>query len=334
MARDWLNPKYQQDLVSVIIPCHNQERFLPACLASVANQDYQPLEIIIVDDGSSDGTREIMREFQRASRQGITVKCLFQENRGAQHARNRACSEAHGEFIQFLDGDDLLCRQKLTEQIVVFKTDSAVDVVYGDGQYLIDFGGPTRNGRIISIGHSTDIIESLLYGSWVPPFSYLSRRSAVQRCGPWDESIRVSQDFEYFLRMAIEESIFSYKPGISGQYRKHSFATISEQSISLRSRTRQRILAQAEHRLLMQNALTEKRILAIVENHRRIARQVYLADGNCFRSSLTEILKLCPHYLPTKRRARLITSLIGVRYYETLASILSHMIHKNKKDWF
>ena len=334
MNENWLKPEFERALVSVIIPSHNQEAFLPASLESIADQDYRPIEVIIVDDGSTDGTRKIMKYFEGIRKEGITTKCFYQSQHGAQQARNEGCKLARGEFIQFLDGDDVLCPGKLSEQVIVLKTHNDIDVVYGDGQYLVDSGETQRKGRIISIGPSPDIVESLLFGLWVPSFSYLSRRSAIQRCGPWDNTFMVSQDFEYFLRLAIRGCRFSYRDGITGFYRKHSFASVSEQSPSILGRTRQRILVQAEKWLRQQGEFKEQRVHAAVENYRRIARQAYPTDKECFGKSLDEVIRLCPQYLPPKPRARLIASIIGFRNYETLAAMISRIIYKDEKDWF
>jgi glycosyltransferase involved in cell wall biosynthesis len=333
VVKDWLNPSYEQGLVSVIVPCHNQERFLPACLESVTDQEYRPLEIIIVDDGSFDGTRRIINDFQTTQREGIVVKYIYQSKQGAQHARNEGLRISKGEFIQFLDSDDILCREKLVEQVMVFEDNSEIDVVYGDAQYLININpGIARKGQVISKGSSEDIIASLLAGAWVPSFSYLSRRSAIQRCGPWDETIKMLQDTEYFLRMAIQGCRFRYKAGINGYYRKYSLNATSEQSASIRGRTWQRILAQAEHWLKTQGEFNEQRALAIVECHRRIARQVYQTDMECFKNSLDDVVRLCPKFLPEKRRARLISAIIGFHNYERVAALISCIINKNKKD--
>ena len=332
---EWLNQSYEQGLVSVIIPCHNVEQFLPTCLESVNDQDYRPLEVIIVDDGSSDRTSQIMSNFQSTQKDGLVVKCFYQLKQGAPHARNVACRQSQGEFIQFLDGDDILCSNKLSEQVAIFKNDSEVDVVYGDGQYLIiNRGGDGRKGRVISIGHSSDIIESMLTGAWVPVFSYLSRRSSVQRCGPWDIKIKINQDYEYFLRMAMQGCRFYYKTGITGLYRKHSLNSISEQSISLRGRTRQVILTKAELFLREKGEFKENRILAMAENYRRIARSVYPMDMECFKSSLDYVLKIYPNYRPRGRKARLISSIMGFRNYEKVAAIINRMNYKTRVDWF
>jgi len=329
MIDDWLNSCYEQNLVSVIIPCHNQERFLLSCLDSVIDQDYRPIEVIIVDDGSSDGTRRIMNDFRSAQRNGIVVKCIYQSQHGAPHARNQGCRQAKGEFIQFLDGDDILCSGKLSGQIDVFKNNKDIDVVYGDGQFLIhDCENLVRKDSIISIGVSSDIIESLLTGEWVPVFSYLSRRSAIISCGPWNNTLKINQDFEYFLRMAIQRCKFYYRAGITGLYRKHSSNSISEQTVSILGRTTRIILCRAEYSLKEQGGFTEQRISAMVEYYRRIARQVYPMDIECFENSINDVLRLCPQYLPKSNRARIISKIIGFRNYEKIAARISHFTCK------
>jgi glycosyltransferase involved in cell wall biosynthesis len=280
MVDYWLEPSCERGLVSIIIPCHNQGHFLQACLDSLTDQEYRPLEIIIVDDGSSDNTKNIMQTYQEVQKSGVIVKCIYQSKRGAQAARNVGCRQARGEFIQFLDADDILFPRKLSEQAMVFKNNSEADVIYGNGQYLIDgFGTTLKKGRIISMGPTMDMIGTMLSGAeWVPPFSYLSRKSAVQRCGPWNEEIQILQDFEYFLRMAIRGCRFLYNAGLTGLYRKHSVETISEQSVTLRERARRSILAQAERDLKESRELTENRMRAIAENYMRIARRSYPRD--------------------------------------------------------
>ncbi len=334
MIEEWISPSYEEDLVSIIIPCHNQERYLPACLESVVNQEYRPLEVIIIDDGSTDRTSRIMNGFQSAQMKGIKVKCLYQTKQGAQHARNKGCRQAKGEYIQFFDSDDILCHAKLIEQVTVFKNNSEIDVVYGDGQYLVNFKeNDSIKGKVISIGSSSDIIESLLFGYWVPPFAYLSRRTAVKNCGPWDCKLEVLQDFEYFLRMALQGCRFHYRQGITGYYRKHSFSSISEQSSIIRGRTRQRILAQAEHFLITQDEFNEQRVRAIVENYRRNARSVYPMDIEIFNRSLDDIFRICPNYLPVKRRAHILSLIFGFRNYEKFAAMIGFTFYKNKQDW-
>ena len=133
--------------------------------------------------------------------------------------------------------------------------------------------------------------------------------------------------------MALQGCRFHYRPGITGYYRKHSFSSISEQSSIIRGRTCQRILAQAEHFLRTQDEFNEQRVQAMVDSYRRTARSVYEMDIECFNSSLDDIFRLCPQYLPKKRRARILSLIFGFRNYEKFAALIGHMIYKNKQDW-
>ncbi|MBI4573499.1 MAG: glycosyltransferase family 2 protein, partial [candidate division NC10 bacterium] len=96
-------------LVSVILPVYNGERFLAAAIASILAQDYQPIEVIVVDDGSTDGTAAIARSFQG-------VRYLYQPNQGPAFARNAGIAVARGAFIAFLDADDLMVPTRLSVQ--------------------------------------------------------------------------------------------------------------------------------------------------------------------------------------------------------------------------
>jgi glycosyltransferase involved in cell wall biosynthesis len=132
MSDNWIDAACDRGVVSVIIPVHNQERFLRDCLQSVVDQDHKPLEIVIVDDGSIDGSGKIISEFQAIRREGISVRDLHQTRRGAQEARNNGCRMAKGEFFLFLDGDDFLDRHNLVKQVKEFRSNPDADVVYSD----------------------------------------------------------------------------------------------------------------------------------------------------------------------------------------------------------
>jgi glycosyltransferase involved in cell wall biosynthesis len=331
MSDNWIDAACDRGVVSVIIPVHNQERFLRDCFQSVVDQDHKPLEIVIVDDGSIDGSGKIISEFQAIRREGISVRDLHQTRRGAQEARNNGCKMAKGEFFLFLDGDDFLDRHNLVKQVKEFRGNPDADVVYSDGQYLSDgFESPTANGGRLSLGEPADLVAAMLSGLSVPCFSYLFRRQAVQRGGPWDPTIPINQDIEFVLRLATSGCCFRYSAGLSGFYRKHSSNTISEQSISLRGRTMQRILAQAERRLKERGEFTEGRVDAMIDSYRRIARRVHATDRECFRSSLDAVLRLCPKYRPKKTRARILSSFIGFRNYEKAAATLSLLRHRTR----
>ena len=129
-------------LVSVVIPAHNAQRYLAPAIDSVLAQEYQDLEILVIDDGSSDATEAVARDYDR-------VRCHRQRQQGAAAARNRGISLSRGEFIAFLDADDLWEPHKLRLQVAALAADAAVGVVFG---HVRQFHSPelsaTDRGRI------------------------------------------------------------------------------------------------------------------------------------------------------------------------------------------
>ena len=106
------------NLITVIIPAYNRENFIYDCLDSVYKQTYRPIEIVVIDDGSSDDTPKIIKGFQKEkSDDDFIIKFITQKNSGAQVARNKGINNSSGEFIQFLDSDDILHKDKIIGKI-------------------------------------------------------------------------------------------------------------------------------------------------------------------------------------------------------------------------
>ncbi len=180
--------------VSVIIPCFNVEQHIAACLQSVLEQDPAVQEIICVDDGSTDGTVAIIRGMQAAHPGRITL--LEGAHRGASAARNTGMAAATGNYIQFLDADDVLLPDKLGGQVALLAAHPDRDLVVGD--YFVDHGHGKR-----------EQIEALAQGPWMgliktrigSTCSNLWKRSTVLKAGGWNEELASSQDHELLFRM-------------------------------------------------------------------------------------------------------------------------------------
>jgi glycosyltransferase involved in cell wall biosynthesis len=131
MDEAWITAEGCEGLVSVIIPTYNRAAIIQEALDSVYQQTYRPIEVIVVDDGSSDGTENIVKTWAEGHKveSGFTVEYLSQKNMGAQAARNRGTCASQGQFIQFLDSDDLLLKEKLVRAVQLFQSRS-VDMVY------------------------------------------------------------------------------------------------------------------------------------------------------------------------------------------------------------
>ena len=164
-------------LTSVVIPVFNGERFLRAAVQSVLDQQYSPLEIIVVDDGSTDGTANMARSLPE------TVRYLYQANQGPAAARNRGIENAQGDLIAFADADDLWPRGKLELQLSYLIKDAALEIVMGRIQQVLsseeEFGEPAFS---VNLG------------------SAVIRKSVFDRVGLFDETMRYSEDVDWFMR--------------------------------------------------------------------------------------------------------------------------------------
>lgn len=192
--------------VSILIPAYNAERWVGSALQSALDQSWPKIEIIVVDDGSTDQTLAVAKRYESEK-----VKVMRQENRGAAAARNTALREAQGDFLQYLDADDLLSADKIPEQLILLRENpnylSVSSAVYFfDGQDP-DSGLEERSGAV----DTDDPVQWLmqLLGSdgptrTVPPGAWLTPRLVAERAGPWDDSVRSpDDDGEYFARVVL-----------------------------------------------------------------------------------------------------------------------------------
>ncbi len=205
------------ELVSIVIVCHNDWPDVELAIQSALHQSYQPVEVIVVDNGSTD-----MTPLQVPKRFRNSVRYLRQENTGAAGGRNTGLRIAIGEFVQFLDGDDFLAPDKIEKQMHVFQTDPAVDIVYGDVRAFQSFPGVTCREDFESREHS-DVLAAILdpEGDRTRffPHSLLFRRRALELVGPWDETL-YREDMDYYLRAAWVGCRFRYCPGALCFWRK------------------------------------------------------------------------------------------------------------------
>jgi glycosyltransferase involved in cell wall biosynthesis len=173
-------------MVSVVIPVFNAGHRLREAIASVDRQAYEPIEVIVVDDGSTDDTPALIDQL------GTRVRALRQSNAGPAAARNRGLSIARGELYAFLDADDLWPEEKLRLQVDRLVHDPHVDVVLGRVSYVPEAGLPNRDLPWEDPEERT--VTHVHLGSGV------YRRSTFERVGLFDETLRFSEDQDWFLR--------------------------------------------------------------------------------------------------------------------------------------
>lgn len=204
---------FSDPLVSVIIPCYNYGRYLSEALDSLLAQTYANWECIIVDDGSTDNTREVAGGYtQKDSR----FKYFHQSNSGVSGARNRALQEANGTYIQLLDADDLLEKEKFRLQVAFLEEHPDVDLVYSIMVFFRD-GDKTRlsaprlihNKNPVS-GRGEPLLNSLIDDNLFLPSCSLARRSLYDDVGLFQKGIEGIEDWHYFYRAALLYKVFYY----------------------------------------------------------------------------------------------------------------------------
>jgi hypothetical protein len=198
-----MSPQYEVGLVSVIVPTFNRSRLLLEAVDSVWKQTYRPVELLVVDDGSTDNTREVMDKWrcEHANDANFRVHFFFQENAGAPAARNWGLIESRGEYIQFLDSDDLLLPERLALIVSSFEK-SSYDYVYAGFEIFCGTCGEILN-RIVP-EPTGDPLELFCRGRlWVNTWGFAWRRSMAERVGLWDTSLDVCQDLDYCIRTLL-----------------------------------------------------------------------------------------------------------------------------------
>ncbi len=212
-------PAVSAPLVSVIIPAYNAVTFLGETLDSVLAQSYPNLEIIVVNDGSTDATPHLLDNYSNR------IRVLHQANAGQAAARNHGAREAHGELLAFLDSDDLWDPDKIARQVDLLARFPEALAVYCDHRTIDVQGHPL--GSSAALAHprpSGNILRALLLGPCiVTPGLVLLRRCAFNETGGFDESplMRGHEDYALWLRLATQGS-FIYSPDTLVCYRRHN----------------------------------------------------------------------------------------------------------------
>jgi glycosyltransferase involved in cell wall biosynthesis len=181
--------------VSVVVPAFNAERFVERALESAVRQTVPPREVIVVNDGSTDGTAD------RARGMGPPVRVIDRKNRGLSVARNTGILAAEGDLIAFLDADDSWLPTKLERQVEFFERDPSTQACFAATEYVTSDG--ERRGQSVRPDHP-DLVEGLLLHSCVigPPSAGLFRREVFEAVGLFDPRLSQCSDWDMWLRLA------------------------------------------------------------------------------------------------------------------------------------
>jgi glycosyltransferase involved in cell wall biosynthesis len=200
--------------ISTIIPLYNQKRYVRQAIASILKQTYKDMEIIVVDDGSTDNPDSILRNYQDE------IRVIKKRNGGLASARNIGIKESTGEYLQFLDADDYLHKDKLRLQLELM-TDTQAMVSYCE---ITQYDQINNKSHLTYIGKLNDIFPNL-YNIWLayplPIHSLMFKNDIFAMYGNFPEDLTAAED-RYFLSMlALNNVEFSYFPYIGGSRRMH-----------------------------------------------------------------------------------------------------------------
>jgi glycosyltransferase involved in cell wall biosynthesis len=185
-----------EPLVSVIVPVYNGADYIGQALQSVLTQDYSNLEIIVIDDGSTDNTRQIVQSYRDQR-----IGCLHQQNRGVSCARNSGIRSAKGQFVMPLDADDMMAPAFISKHLAEFQRHPEADLVYCDVTLIDPAGHPITTLKMPEYRDRRHMIRDLFRaGHPVVPFRFGIRRSVFDKIGLYDETLLVGEDYDMIRR--------------------------------------------------------------------------------------------------------------------------------------
>jgi glycosyltransferase involved in cell wall biosynthesis len=201
--------------VSVIIPSYNYARFLRASVGSVLDQTLGDLEVIVIDDGSTDETPEVGEQL---AKEDSRVRYIRKENGGHSSARNAGIQAARGEFICFLDADDTYKPDRISRHVAVLRENPEVSIVFGDEETFDELTGHrfVRDKSELPL----DVHRLVACKPVFAPFNPTMRASLVRQVGGFDQSLIDCEDWDFWIRV-LRLGKAQYVAGITGTYRFH-----------------------------------------------------------------------------------------------------------------
>lgn len=271
-----------QALVSVIVPCYNYGHFIAETIQSLQAQSYTNWECIVVNDGSTDNSEEVV---QALAKEDARIRYIYQENKGLPGARNTGIQNAKGNYLQFLDSDDLLQKRKLELQVKAFEENPDLELSYAGLRYFHD-GKPDKliysssafnsPWHLQKSGKGNDLARYLVISCCImPPMPLLKKSAMLEKVGLFTEDLKSCEDWEFWIRCALGNMNFSFldAPETLALMRLHPSSMTKNRKVMIDSmiEVRNRIqsdLPNEELKKLNQNFLNNELIELCVEHQR------------------------------------------------------------------
>lgn len=216
MPREGVNPNRVPGMASVIVPCFNYGHFVAQTLDSVRQQSFAEWECLVVDDGSTDNTREVVNRYASSD---ARIKYLYQDNRGLSAARNRGIRESSGMYVQFLDADDLIEADKLKVHVQYLKDHPDMGIIYSPVRYFRSDRPAERRASMSThdapwmpeiSGNGLDILPALLSNNIMAVNCALVHWSVIEEVGEFNTQLKSLEDWEYWIRCSIRGARFHF----------------------------------------------------------------------------------------------------------------------------
>ncbi|KKD38741.1 glycosyltransferase family 2 protein [Limnoraphis robusta] len=208
--------------ISVVIPAYNCDRYVAQAVESVLHQTYSSVEIIVIDDGSQDNTRQVLQPYS------AQIRYVYQDNQGVSVARNHGIHLAQGEFVAFLDADDVFLRDKLAAQLAVFEANPKLGIVHSGWRRI------NQQGETLMDVQPWEMVPELNLESWLrwKPFGTMGtlmfRRNWLEEVGGFEPGLTHAEDVDLILRLALKGCEAEWLRQSTVCYRQHDQNTMRD----------------------------------------------------------------------------------------------------------
>jgi len=311
--------------ISVIIATYNRAQYLPEAIDSVLNQSYQDFELVIVDDGSVDDTKAIVDKYINSNTGKI--RYFYQENKGPGAARNRGIKEAKGEYVAFLDSDDIWLPEKLEKQSRYLEENPGYAMVYTDA-YEFNRKVVTKKSKLATNDRGTmsgEILEHLGMGCFIFLSTVMVRKHVLEQIGSFNPNITIGEDWELWLKIAGKHKIGFIDEILVG-YRKHAENIIN--NLELELQCRHRVINNIFNQDIREERLFNKR----KSFHSKICFQGgyhYLVKGKHARARKELIQSICYNPLNLRSYKTLLQTLLPHSSLIRLKNIQAHLLSRS-----
>lgn len=317
--------KSEYPLVSICMPVYNGARFLSYSIDNILTQSYKNIELIIVDDGSTDDSYIIARKYINECKSG-RIKVFSQPNAGAFSARNRALKESTGEYIMFMDCDDLISHHKIQRQIDILRENDLYSIVSCEWDtFNSNIQEATFPNRCVYKNYHAPIdmlIEMLNQGEMMQTSCWMMSKELLKKVGYWDSRFTINDDGVYFSKVLVSASKVIFCPDAKVYYRR-GHASLSTYNIF--SDTKLTALLESykeQERILLAKTKSTEACRGIARNFALVMCKARF-NSHIYKAAKHEIIKLGlqPFHPHKGSRAHKICSIIGFETFLKLRSL-------------